>query len=117
METNLLRNELPGNKVLAFDHVAIDTTVTACDISKLPLEAEAIDVAVFSLSLMGTNYDDYIIEAHRILKPMGFIFIAEPQNKWEGKQEELERLLMLSGFGKPVVWKSSNFLYLKSEKV
>ena len=114
---NLLRKEIPENKVLAFDHVAINETVTACDISKLPLENDAVDVAVFSLSLMGSNYEDYIREAHRILKTMGFIFIAEPQAKWEGKQNELEQLMSKIGFSKPTIWKSGNFLYLKSEKV
>ncbi len=74
---NLLRKEIPENKVLSFDHVAIDDTVTACDISNLPLETDKVDVAVFSLSLMGTNHADYIREAHRILKPMGFIFIPD----------------------------------------
>lgn len=113
---NLLRKEIPENKVLAFDHVAIDETVTACDISHLPIGNDIVDVAVFSLSLMGTNYTDYIKEAHRILKPMGFIFIAEPQAKWEGRQEEFERLIAESGFGKPVILKSANFIYLKSEK-
>jgi hypothetical protein len=47
---------------------------------------------------------------------MEFIFIAEPQAKWEGKQDELEQFMIESGFGKPVVWRSGNFLYLKSEK-
>ena len=112
---NLLQKEIPENKVLAFDHVAIDEAVTACDISNLPLKNDA--VAVFSLSLMGSNYEDYIREAHRILKTMGFIFIAEPQAKWEGKQNELELLMLGIGFNKPVMWKSGNFLYLKSEKV
>ena len=51
---NLLCKEIP-NKVLAFDHVAIDESVTACDISKLPLDAASVDVAVFSLSLMGSK--------------------------------------------------------------
>ena len=114
---NLLRKEIPQNKVLAFDHVAIDETVTPCDISNLPLEEDTVDVAVFALSLMGTNYRDYILEAHRILKPMGFIFIAEPQGKWEGKENELERMMEDSGFSKPVLWRSSNFIYLKSEKL
>lgn len=113
---NLLRKEIPNNKVVAFDHVAIDETVTACDVSHLPIGNDTVDVAVFSLSLMGTNYTDYIKEAHRILKPMGFIFIAEPQAKWEGRQEELEQVVIQSGFGKPVLWRSGSFLYLKSEK-
>lgn len=114
---NLLRKELPKNKVLAFDHVAIDETVTACDISNLPLESESVDVAVLSLALMGSNYEDYIKEAHRILKPMGFLFIAEPHNKWEGKLEELENLLESEGFGRPLIRRSSNFLYIKCEKI
>ena len=114
---NLLRKEIPQNKILAFDHVAIDETVTACDISNLPLEEDTIDVAVFVLSLMGSNYPEYIREAHRILKPMGFIFIAEPQGKWEGKENELEHVVEESGFGKPVLWRSNNFIYLKSEKL
>ena len=114
---NLLCKEIPGNKVLSFDHVAIDDSVTACDISDLPLESDHVDVAVFALSLMGTNYSDYIEEAHRILKPMGFIFLAEPKAKWEGRQDELERLMVNCGFSKPVVWRSGNFMYLKSEKV
>lgn len=114
---NLLRKEIPENTVLAFDHVAIDDSVVACDISNLPVEANTVDVAVFSLSLMGTNYAEYLGEAHRILKPMGYLFIAEPQGKWQGKQEELEQEVVKAGFGKPNVWSSGSFLYLKSEKV
>jgi superfamily II DNA or RNA helicase len=113
---NLLRRELPDNRILAFDHIAIDDSVIACDICKLPIESDSVDVTVFSLSLMGTNFEEYILEAHRVLKPMGFLFIAEPQTKWEGKQEELELLVLRLGFGKPVIWKSGSFIYLKSEK-
>lgn len=34
----------------------------------VPLENESVDVAVFCLSLMGTNLQDYILEANRVLK-------------------------------------------------
>jgi len=51
---NLLSKEIT-NKVLAYDHVAIDENVTACDISNLPLEEAVVDVTVFSLSLMGSE--------------------------------------------------------------
>lgn len=33
------------------------------------MEDRTLDVAVFSLSLMGTNWMDFISEAHRCLKP------------------------------------------------
>jgi ribosomal RNA-processing protein 8 len=33
-----------------------------------PLEPQSVDIAVFCLSLMGTNLRDYIREANRVLK-------------------------------------------------
>ncbi|XP_050271037.1 ribosomal RNA-processing protein 8 isoform X1 [Quercus robur] len=57
------------NKVFSFDLVSNDPSVIACDMSKTPLDSSVIDVAVFCLSLMGTNYQNYLKEAHRVLKP------------------------------------------------
>jgi len=65
------------NTVHSFDHVAIHDKVIACDMSKVPLESECLDVAVYSLSLMGTNITDYLKEAHRCLKLDGTLYIAE----------------------------------------
>ena len=112
---NLLKNEIP-NKVLAFDHVAIDDSVTACDISNIPLDELYVDVAVFSLSLMGSNYGDYIKEAYRILKSMGFILIAEPKQKWDGKIDILTSVIVDAGFTQPTVTESAQFVYLQSFK-
>lgn len=55
-------------KVHSFDLVSLNPNVTACDMSHTPLLTANVDVAVFCLSLMGTNLKDYIIEANRILK-------------------------------------------------
>ena len=35
----------------------------------VPLPEASVDTAVFSLSLMGTNWLDFICEAHRVLRP------------------------------------------------
>src|ERR1700733_6974240 len=70
-----------SNKVHAFDHVAINQNVTACDMSEVPLECEMLDAAVFSLSLMGTNFIDYLKEAKRCLKLYGHLWIAEPTSR------------------------------------
>jgi superfamily II DNA or RNA helicase len=113
---NLLKKELPKNKVLSFDHIAIDDSVTECDISNLPIYSESVDVSILCLALMGTNYEDYITEAYRILKPMGFLFISEPKGKWIGKENELKSIIQKIGFNHPVVWYSGDFLYLKGEK-
>jgi superfamily II DNA or RNA helicase len=86
---NLLKNKVK-NKVHSFDFVAIDETVTACDLSCLPLDNEVLDVAVFSLSLMGTNYSEYLKEAYRVLKPYGMIMISEPRQRWSDDEGVLD---------------------------
>ncbi|KAI9025774.1 methyltransferase-domain-containing protein [Phycomyces nitens] len=68
---------LTEQKVLSFDLIAKNDKVIACDISKLPLPANFVDVVVFSLSLMGTNYLDFLKEAYRVLKVGGELKIAE----------------------------------------
>lgn len=55
-------------KVHSFDLVAANDLVTACDMAHVPLTKASVDVAVFCLSLMGTNLQDYITEANRVLK-------------------------------------------------
>jgi hypothetical protein len=65
------------NRVYSFDHVAINDKVVACDMKKVPLAYEALDVAVFSLSLMGKNWQEYITEAKRCLLTNGILIIAE----------------------------------------
>jgi ribosomal RNA-processing protein 8 len=115
---NLFSKEIT-NKVYSFDYVAIDENVIACDISHVPIENEILDVAVFSLSLMGSNKEDYIKEANRTLKLSGFIYIAEPFKKWEKKENELIMLLENNGFECLPLKTSSDkkFIYLKGIKI
>ncbi|CAG2239842.1 RRP8 [Mytilus edulis] len=56
------------NKVHSFDLVALNEHVTVCNIEKIPLKDSSLDIAVFCLSLMGTNLVDYLTEANRVLK-------------------------------------------------
>ncbi|CAG8507954.1 11073_t:CDS:2 [Paraglomus brasilianum] len=63
-------------KVVSFDLSGGDRIVK-CDIGKLPMPGELFDVAILCLSLMGTNYIDFIREAYRILKKDGELKIAE----------------------------------------
>ncbi|CAN5549418.1 hypothetical protein BH10ACI2_BH10ACI2_21730 [soil metagenome] len=74
--------ELLINTVYSFDHVAINENVTACDISHVSLDSESLDAAVFSLSLMGSNFTDYIVEARRCLKLDGHLHIAEATSRF-----------------------------------
>lgn len=73
----------PKHDVRSFDHVAVNPNVTACDIAAVPLDDKALDVAVFCLSLMGTNFTDYLREAHRCLRLDGLLHIWEPANYFD----------------------------------
>ncbi|CAN1272883.1 Ribosomal RNA-processing protein 8 [Linum perenne] len=71
------------NKVFSFDLVSNDPLVIACDMSKIPLDSSAVDVAVFCLSLMGTDYPSYLKEAHRVLEQSGWLLIAEVKSRFD----------------------------------
>jgi len=109
--------EILPNKVYSFDHIAINEKVTACDIAHTPLEAATLDVAVFSLSLMGLNYAEYLKEACRTLKFGGMLKIAEPTNRWQDKRAELLLNITNTGFlliGEVI--ESNQFLYIDAIK-
>lgn len=88
---NLMKAFIPNNKVYSFDHIAIDDSVIACDMANTPLENESIDIAVFSLALWGTNFEDYFKEAYRLLNYDGLMYIAEPSKTYT--QEDRDKLL------------------------
>lgn len=56
------------NKTYSLDLVAQHHEIIACDMAKTPLETGSIDVAVYCLSLMGTNLRDFLLEANRVLR-------------------------------------------------
>lgn len=71
-------------QVHSFDLVCHDNPfVTACDMSNVPLVRNCLDVAVFSLALMGTNIADFMREAHRVLRIGGILKIAEVRSRFE----------------------------------
>ena len=55
-------------KVFSFDLVAVNEYVTACDMANTHLFNNSVDIAVFCLSLMGSNLSQFIREANRVLK-------------------------------------------------
>ncbi|KAK8949249.1 Ribosomal RNA-processing protein 8 [Platanthera zijinensis] len=71
------------NKVFSIDLVSTEPSVIACDMSKTPLESKSVDVAVFCLSLMGVNYPSYLKEANRVLKPCGWLLVAEVRSRFD----------------------------------
>jgi len=105
-----------GFTVLGFDHVAASPGVTACDMAHTPLVDSSLGAAVFSLSLMGRNWRDYLGEAHRTLQPFGLLFIAEPAARWSAKPGELEQAVEEAGFELLPSRRRGDFLYVRAVK-
>ncbi|XP_051521945.1 ribosomal RNA-processing protein 8-like isoform X2 [Myxocyprinus asiaticus] len=71
------------NKVHSFDLAPVCELATACDMAKVPLRESTVDIAVFCLSLMGTNLGDFLAEANRVLVMGGILKIAEVASRFE----------------------------------
>ncbi|TID20508.1 rRNA processing protein Rrp8 [Venturia nashicola] len=69
-------------KILSFDLHSPSKFVKKADIANLPLPNGGINVAIFCLALMGTNWVDFIDEAWRILHWKGELWIAEIKSRF-----------------------------------
>ena len=82
---NLIKKHFISNNnfnIKGYDHISCNDSFS-CDISNLPEENETIDICIYSQSLMGSNWKDYIIEAKRILKYNGEMIISESVERYD----------------------------------
>ncbi|KAM4742367.1 uncharacterized protein rrp8 isoform 1-T1 [Anableps anableps] len=80
------------NKVHSFDLAATCELVTVCDMAKVPLGDGSVDIAVFCLSLMGTNLAEFLAEANRVLKMRGVLKVAEVASRFDNVQNFISAL-------------------------
>ncbi|XP_018520902.1 ribosomal RNA-processing protein 8 isoform X2 [Lates calcarifer] len=83
------------NKVHSFDLAATCELVTVCDMANVPLRDSSVDIAVFCLSLMGTNLADFLAEANRVLKMGGVLKIAEVASRFDNVRSFITALASL----------------------
>ena len=77
-------------KILSYDLHSPSPLVERADIANLPLEDGNVNVVVFCLALMGTNWPDFIDEAYRILHWKGELWIAEIKSRF-GRVSEAKK--------------------------
>ena len=94
LELNL--KDLSELRVYSYDLISTSEHVIECDIANLPLRNRRIDIAVFCLSLMGTNHVQMIKEAHRILRKKGKLIVAEVSTRFN--TQEFVKDMHLLGF-------------------
>ncbi|KAI1196190.1 methyltransferase-domain-containing protein [Nemania serpens] len=68
--------------ILSYDLQSPSPLVTRADIANLPLADGSVDVVIFCLALMGTNWLDFIEEAYRILHWKGELWVAEIKSRF-----------------------------------
>ncbi|KAI0406126.1 hypothetical protein F4802DRAFT_117979 [Xylaria palmicola] len=68
--------------ILSYDLQSPSPLVTKADIANLPLTDGSVDVVIFCLALMGTNWLDFIEEAYRILHWKGELWISEIKSRF-----------------------------------
>jgi len=69
-------------KIASYDLQSPSKFVTKADIANLPCADGSMDVAIFCLALMGTNWIDFIEEAYRILHWKGELWISEIKSRF-----------------------------------
>jgi hypothetical protein len=97
------------NRVFSCDHIAIKDKIVSCDMKRVPPSDGSLDVVVFSLSLMGQNWKQYISEARRCLAYKGTIIIAETTHSLTERLSTLYDTLEKEGFG--IDWKEQKGLF------
>jgi ubiquinone/menaquinone biosynthesis C-methylase UbiE len=99
----------PRFQFINYDHISSSQNVISCDISRTPLDDNAAEICILSLAMWGSNCEQYIQEANRILESDGKLYIIEPTKRWTDKDEhnnivdgtegnKLRTLLLESGF-------------------
>jgi len=112
--------EIFGNRVHSFDHVAIDSYVTSCDMKNVPLDDYSLGIAVFCQSLMGQNWKDYIKEAARCLAKNGTLFIVEfTKHLHENRLKDLKKIIEENGFefNKEGCYDEYKFTFIEARKI
>ena len=96
----------------SFDVGKCDDHVIQCDIANVPLDDESVDLGVFCLSLMGTNFPEFLSEANRVLKPSGKLFVAEVVSRFKDVNEFVKLARKETGFKALKVTKLKDFFYV-----
>lgn len=65
----------------SYDLCALNEHVEVADTTKIPLPSSSVDVCLFSLSLMATDYERSLFEALRLLKPHRLLKIIEVRSR------------------------------------
>lgn len=111
----VLALELQGRTVHSFDLIKINERITPCNLASVPLGDQTIDVAVFCLALMGTDWLLFLTEAHRCLRQGGILQIMEVESRMSDINA-MSRQVEALGFSKLFVKPGNFFIEMRFKK-
>ena len=111
LQLSLQKNKHEG-KIYSFDVGKCADHIIQTDIASVPLKDKELDIVVFSLSLMGTNFPDFLQEANRVLKSQGTLFVAEVLSRFEDLAKFCQLMKEQAGFKPLQVKKLEGFFYI-----
>ena len=103
----------PSIKVHSFDLAESRPGVIVADMTKVPLPDASLDIVIFCLSLMNTNFIDAIREARRLLKPgSGILSIAEVESRFTDGPDAFVSAIQGLGFKKTKIDTSNKVFWI-----
>lgn len=111
-----LAAELASHTVQSFDLTRVNIRVTPCNLAAVPLPNASLDIAIFCLALMGTDWPCFLAEAHRCLRLGGLCHIAEVESRFADIGAVIARIEAI-GFRKVLTKPSTFFVELRFAKV
>ena len=113
-----IMQEFGEERVYSFDHHNIlNKKIIPGDMKSISLKDGDLDIAVFSLSLMGRNWPDYITEAKRCVAKNGLVFIAETTKSLSARLSELRNVIKDQGFEIYSDEQRGDFTFIEARKL
>jgi ubiquinone/menaquinone biosynthesis C-methylase UbiE len=79
--------------ITGYDHVSHNDSKVA-DISDLPEDDDSVKICVYSQSLMGSNWKEYLDEGYRVLEYNGEMIISESVERYDKVKSYLQKINM-----------------------
>ena len=109
--------EAIGPRVKSFDHVSIDSNVESCNMTNVPVDSGTLNVVVFSLSIMGKDWQGYLKEAARCLSVGGYLYISETTKSLSERLSTLRDVIAENGFEIFSDSEKSDFTFIEARKI
>ena len=94
---NLISNHFKSNNnftIIGYDYVEFNGS-SKVDISNLPDQNQSVKICIYSQSLMGSNWKDYLLEGKRVLEYNGEMIISESTDRYDVIKNYLKELKMI----------------------